>query len=442
MGFSLFPFGDFKPTDFFFGFGHEALIAVSALMVLGQGLVQTAALEPVGRLLGRFWVRLPYLSFMLTLALGAVLSAFVNNTPIVVLLLPILVSVCLRAKTSPSRILMPMGFATLIGGMGTTIGTSTNLLVVSVASDLGLERFGLFDFFYPGGHWRRGGLAYLWLVAPLLLPSRDIQLSDASPRLFDGRLQLPPESPAVGKTLSEAADLCEGKLDVMRIRRGEAAILPFPDVILRAGDRLRVRDTPQNLKLFEDTLRATLHNAHPNNEAQNPLAAEHQSLAEIAVVAGSRLDRTSLSAVRFLDQFQLVALALHRAGREILGSDDNIERTLLRPGDILLVQGAREHIARLKKSAEFLVLDATVDLPQSRKAPIALGIFVAVIAAAATGLMAHRRQRRHRRLPAAADPLPDHQPGHPSHQLVGLLRGGRQPSARPRPSWKPARRTT
>ena len=224
-------------------------------------------------------MRLPYLSFMLTLALGAVLSAFVNNTPIVVLLLPILVSVCLRAKTSPSKILMPMGFATLIGGMGTTIGTSTNLLVVSVASDLGLERFGLFDFFYPAAIGGVVGLVYLWLVAPLLLPSRDIQLSDASPRLFDGRLQLPPESPAVGKTLSEAADLCEGKLDVMRIRRGaRRPILPFPDVILRAGDRLRVRDTPQNLKLFEDTLRATLHNAHPNNEAQNPLAAEHPKL--------------------------------------------------------------------------------------------------------------------------------------------------------------------
>ena len=387
MGFSLFPFGDFKPTNFFFGFGHEALIAVSALMVLGQGLVQTAALEPVGRLLGRFWVRMPYLSFMLTLALGAVLSAFVNNTPIVVLLLPILVSVCLRAKTSPSKILMPMGFATLIGGMGTTIGTSTNLLVVSVASDLGLERFGLFDFVYPAAIGGLVGFAYLWLVAPLLLPSRDIQLSDASPRLFDGRLHLTSESPAIGKTLSEAVDLCDGKLEVIRIRRGEAAILPFPDVILRTGDRLRVRDTPQNLKLFEDALRATLHDVDPNNEAQSPLSAEHQSLAEIAVVAGSRLDRTSLSAVRFLDQFQLVALALHRAGREILGSDENIGRTLLQPGDILLVQGAREQIARLKKSAEFLVLDATVDLPQSRKAPIALGIFVAVIAAAATGLM-------------------------------------------------------
>ena len=387
MGFSIFPFGNLRPTAFFSGFGHEALIAVSALMVMGQGLVQTAALEPVGRLLGRFWTRLPYLSFMLTLAVGAVLSAFVNNTPIVVLLLPILVSVCLRAKTSPSKILMPMGFATLIGGMGTTIGTSTNLLVVSVASDLGLERFGLFDFVYPAAIGGLVGLAYLWLIAPLLLPARDIELSDGSPRLFDGRLHLSEESPVVGKTLSEAANLCDGKLEVMRIRRGEAAILPFPDVILRAGDRLRVRDRPQNLKLFEDALKATLHNIGPENEAQTPLSAEHQSLAEIAVVAGSRLDRTSLGSVRFLDQFRLVPLALHRAGREILGSDDNIERTQLRPGDILLVQGARQQIARLKRSAEFLVLDATVDLPQSRKAPIALGIFVAVVAAAATGLM-------------------------------------------------------
>ena len=387
MGFSLFPFGDFRPAAFFAGFGHEALVAVSALMVLGQGLVQTAALEPIGRLLGRIWVRLPQLSFMATLIVGAALSAFVNNTPIVVLLLPILVSVCLRAKTSPTKVLMPMGFATLIGGMGTTIGTSTNLLVVSVASDLGLRTFGMFDFLYPAAMAGALAFVYLWLIAPLLLPKRDIQLSDPSPRLFEARLHLPAQSPAVGRTLSEAVELCDGKLEAVRVRRGEAIIMPLPDVILRAGDRLRVRDTPENLKLFEDALKATLHSIDQNDSAQYTLAAENQSLAQIAVVAGSRLDRTSLRTIRFLDQFQLVVLALHRAGREILGGDDRIERTLLRPGDILLVQGPREQIARMKKSAEFLVLDATVDLPESQKAHIALGIFVAVVAAAATGLM-------------------------------------------------------
>ena len=117
VGFSLVPFeqGNLRldPVDFFYGFGHEALIAVCALMVVGQGLVLTGALEPVGRTLARAWGRMPFLSLLATLVIGAVLSAFVNNTPIVVLLLPILVSVCLRTGTSASKILMPMGFSTV-----------------------------------------------------------------------------------------------------------------------------------------------------------------------------------------------------------------------------------------------------------------------------------------------------------------------------------------
>ncbi len=387
VGFSLFPFDDFQPTDFFSGFGHEALIAVSALMVMGQGLVQTAALEPVGRVLGRFWAKQPYLSFMLTLVVGAVFSAFVNNTPIVVLLLPILVSTCLRAKTPPTKVLMPMAFATLVGGMGTTIGTSTNLLVVNVASDLGLTKFSMFDFVYPAAVGGGVALVYLWLIAPRLLPAREVQLADASPRLFEARLYLTQGSLAIGKTLSQVKALCGGKLEIARVRRRGALLMPLPDVVLKEGDRLRVRDTPTNLKEFEDILKATLHGINQEQGDSTSLSAENQSLAQIAVVAGSRLDRANLRSVRFVEQFQLAVLAVHRAGREIMTLDDNIGRALLLPGDVLLVQGPRDQIVRMKKSAEFLVLDATVDLPQSRKAQTALAIFVAVIAAAASGLM-------------------------------------------------------
>src|SRR5690606_2195278 len=107
VGFALFPYPGLEPTALFAGFAHEALIAVCALMVLGQGLVQTGALEPVGRLLAQAWGRAPFFSFLATLVVGALLSAFVNNTPIVVLLLPILISVCLRTGTSASEVLMP-----------------------------------------------------------------------------------------------------------------------------------------------------------------------------------------------------------------------------------------------------------------------------------------------------------------------------------------------
>ena len=151
VSFQLFPYQNsagqtLNPVTFFAGFAHEALIAVCGLMVAGYAIVRTGALDPVGRGLAKLWAFSPTFSVLVTLVVSALLSAVVNNTPIVVLLLPIMLNVAIRTKSSPSAILMPMGLATLLGGMTTTIGTSTNLLVVSVASDMGLSTFGMFDF--------------------------------------------------------------------------------------------------------------------------------------------------------------------------------------------------------------------------------------------------------------------------------------------------------
>jgi len=351
VGFALFPFKGLEPTDFFSGFGHEALIAVCALMVLGQGLVHTGALEPVGRILGRLWGRAPFLSLLVTLIVGAVLSAFVNNTPVVVLLLPILISVCLRTSSSSAKVLMPMGFATLVGGMGTTIGTSTNLLVVSVAVDLGLERFGMFDFVVPAAIAAGVGIVYLWLIAPRLLPDREIALADTSPRIFEARLHIEEDSPVAGKTLSDAMALSGNEMRVVRIERGDTFILPLPDVTLKAGDRLRVRDTPAKLKSFEEALKAKLYSEGHEVDEAHPLSAENQMLAEVAVVQGSSLDRTNLRFARFLSRYQLAVLALHRAGEDVWRPSEEIQEVILRPGDILLVQGAREDIVHQRTLA-------------------------------------------------------------------------------------------
>jgi len=387
VGFALFPYPGLEPTELFAGFGHEALIAVCALMILGQGLVRTGALEPVGRFLSRAWGRAPFLSFLATLLVGAVLSAFVNNTPIVVLLLPILISVCLRTGSSASRVLMPMGFATLVGGMATTIGTSTNLLVVGVASDLGLARFGMFDFALPAAIAASVAIVYLWLIAPRLLPKRKIALEDPSPRLFEARLLLDERSAAANRTLAQAKSLAGAEMNVIRIRRGDTYLVPLPDVKLKAGDRLRVRGTPQKLKSFEEALGAKLFSGDQRVDEEHPLNAEDQILAEIAVVEGSSLDRTNLRFARFLDRYQLAVLALHRAGQEIWRTTEEIQDVMLRQGDILLVQGPREQIAALKQSTEFLVLDATISLPTTARARLALGILLAVVTLAATGLM-------------------------------------------------------
>ncbi len=389
LGFEFFPYTaggeQIHAINFFMGFGHEALIAVCALMVAGQGLVRTGALEPVGRQLARLWSVSPMLSLLLTLLVGAFLSAFVNNVPIVVLLLPILVSVSLRNNRPASQILMPMGFATLVGGMSTTIGTSTNLLVVSVASDMGLARFSMFDFFIPAAIAGGVAILFLWLVAPRMLPRREGLMEDTSPRIFTAQLNVDEESSAAGKTLAELKDIAGMDLRVLQIHRDGGVVLnPFPDVIIKPGDRLSVKDTPDNLKEMEAVLGAKLYAGDERVDEEHPLEDENQQLAEIIVTQGSVLERTTLSRLRFADYYQLATLALHRAGAEIR---KEVGEVVLTVGDVLLVQGNREQIAELKRSGELLVLDATSDLPTTKRAPLALLIMAGIVGIAAIGLL-------------------------------------------------------
>ncbi len=176
-------------------------------------------------------------------------------------------------------------------------------------------------------------------------------------------------------------------MKVVRVRRGDAALMPLPDVVLKADDRLRVRDTPQRLKSYEESLKGVLFSGDHRVDEEHPLAAENQTLAELAVVQGSSLDRANLSYARFLDRYQLAVLALHRAGKDIWRANEEIHQVILQPGDVLLVQGPNEQIRKLKLTTEFLVLDSSIALPRTQRAPLALGILIAVVALAATGIM-------------------------------------------------------
>ena len=394
VGFELFPYEahgrSLHAMEFFHGFGHEALVAVCALMIVGQGLVRTGALEPLGRVLASLWRAGPLLAMLFTLTVAAVLSAFVNNTPIVVLLLPVLVSVALRTGGSPSRVLMPMGLATLIGGASTTIGTSTNLLVVAVAADMGLQPLGIFAFVVPAAMAGALGILYLCFVAPRLLPDRSTPLTDSSRRVFTAQLRIRKDSFAEGKTLSQAVERAGGEMRVLRIQRGSGTyVVNFPDAVLREDDRLLLTDTPKNLKQFETALGGTLYSGDVEVDDQHPLTAEDQQISEIVVVEGSTIEGSTLKQLQFIDRYQLVVLALHRAGEELvsLSSGKGMGDVRLRAGDVLLVQGSAEQIANLRRDDQFLVLDATADLPHSKKSPTAILIMAVVILVAAFGVL-------------------------------------------------------
>ena len=368
IGFELFPYQRNGTTlhavEFFHGFGHEALVAVCALMIVGQGLVRTGALEPLGRILAIMWRAGPMLAMLATLTVAAILSAFVNNTPIVVLLLPVLISVSLRTQTAPSSVLMPMGFATLIGGAATTIGTSTNLLVVSVAADMGLRTMGMFDFVVPAAMAGAVGIVFLCFVAPHLLPQRSTPLLDASPRVFTAHLRIRKDSFADGKTLSEAMARAGSDMRVIRIERDRNThVVNFPDTMLKADDRLLLRDTPKNLKEFETALGGTLYSGEFEVDEEHPLTAADQQISEIVVVENSPIEGATLKQLQFIDRYQLVVLALHRAGKELMKLGSKMGDVHLQAGDVLLVQGPAEQIAALRRDDKILVLDATTDLP-------------------------------------------------------------------------------
>jgi di/tricarboxylate transporter len=394
LAFQVFPYERdgvaLRAPEFFLGFGHEALVTVSCLMVMGQALETTGALKPVAMVLARTWAARPSLSLLLTLIAAAAMSAFVNNTPIVVLLLPMLVSISLSGAARASSVLIPMGFATLLGGMATTIGTSTNLLVVGVAADLGMRRLEMFDFALPAVIAGSIGLLYLWLVVPRLLPDRTPLMKDTSPRVFEALLYVAEDSAAKGKTLAEVRKELGGKIRILSVERGDGLVLArLPTVELRPGDKLRVRDTPENLKEFERVLGAKLHTVGEDKHLvteEHPLSAEGQQLAEIVVTESSPLQGRTLSELRFVERYNLVVLAIHRAGPGGAVSGD-LPEVRLRSGDVLLLQGAGERIAELKRSGHLLVLDATVDLPQTKKAPLALAIMAVVVALAALGIV-------------------------------------------------------
>lgn len=392
LGFELFPYagpeGEFRATDLYAGFAHPALIAVSSLMILGYGLVRTGALEVVSAFLSRLWKKNASISFLLTMLLAAFLSSFVNNTPIIILLLPIMVSVCIKNNINASSVLLPINFATLLGGMGTTIGTSTNILVVTIAAQLGVIEFGIFDFALPAVGVGLLGLCYLWLIAPRLLPTRELALNDEAGRIFTAQLYVTEDSPLAGKMLKELIAATHGEMAVERIRRTEEIIIvPLPDVHVQAGDRLLVRDTPSQLKAYEQALRCVLYAGDHVLDESHPLPAADQQLAEIAVYPGSALNRATLAHTRFHEKKELSVVAIHRAGRAITEMPTGIQNVPLRIGDVLLVQGSARAVEDLKAQPDLMVLDATRDLPRRRKAPMALLVMFCVIALASTRLL-------------------------------------------------------
>ncbi|HMQ72294.1 MAG TPA: SLC13 family permease [Rubrivivax sp.] len=387
--FFVFPMQGVEPYRFFGGFGHPALVAICSLMILGRSLVLTGALDPAARQLAWLVARAPWLALLVVLVGAAAMSGFVNDTPLVVLLIPLLATALRRAGRAPAFMLMPMNHAVLIGGMATTIGTSTNVIVVSLAVALGVPMLGMFDFYPLVAVAALPALAYLWLVAPWLL--RDVapaQPAQAQP-VFDAELRVVDGSPLVGATVRAVLRRAGGRLPLRQIRRADGTLAaPLPALVLRAGDRLVLCDTVEHLKEAEARLGAPLHDFDAAAPAGDAAPTLDLVAAQLVVTPQSPLVGRTVRGERLQEKYQLTLIGLRKARDSAERQPrENLADVRVEPGDVLLLQGHADAMRLLQRDGVALMLDERLALPRRRKSPVALLTLAGVVLAAGVGGM-------------------------------------------------------
>jgi len=382
--FEVFPFEatvGVSGATFLRGFGNEALITICLLLILAKGVEVSGALHAVGKLLSRIWLGHRHLALLATLVFAAFTSAFANNTPIVVMMLPILVGVAHRVEIPPSKILMPVGFATIIGGMSTTIGTSTNLLVVSISEELGLPRLQMFDFVLPATLAAAVGIIYLWLVAPKLLPVRPSLLAGTAPRIFNAIVELGSDSSFVGRALSQVVRELGQDIRIVSIERGNAIeLVRLPTLELRTGDRLQIRGTPEAIHAAKSLIGGT--------DTSGALVRKlDDRVVEVVVTRDSPLHGQQLSRAQESELRGLHPIGWYRPGLHRGSKLQRLRDPRLQNGDVLLMQGPRQQINHLIDTPQIMILARTIQVPRTGHARLALGTMVGVVAVAALDLL-------------------------------------------------------
>jgi di/tricarboxylate transporter len=302
--------------------------------------------------------------------------------------------------------LLPMNYAVLIGGMATTIGTSTNLIVVAIAAGLGVGPFSLFDFYTLVMLAAVPALLYLWLLAPRLLAHVKPPTELLSAQVFEAELQVEPESWLDGRELREAFKASGHRLQLLEVRRGNRVLTRLPSMKLRAGDRLLIQETAENLKEVESSLRAKLHDVEteaeveaappPSKSGKSGKSGESSDekkapvsaiVAQLIVTPESPLNGRSVRQEAIAQRYGVAIVGLRpREGRQGWQRENPNDRRLA-AGDILLLQGQEAAMQQAQHDGIGLLLDAQFALPRQDKALLALLTMAVVVFLAATKIL-------------------------------------------------------
>lgn len=370
------------------GFSNEAVVTVAAMFVLSSGLHRTGAIDLLGQQIARIAGASETKLLLVSVAMVIPLSAFVNNTPVVVVMIPVILGVLRQSGAAPSRIFMPVSFASQLGGSLTLVGTSTNLLVAGLVVELGLPRLRLFDITPPALALTAVGVLYLIFIAPRLLPIRlaPQDLVEAYElRDYLTVLQVLPDSPMAGRSLRDSGFGASVGLQILAIDRGGHRIArPDAGTTIEAGDILISEGKIADIAKVEEIEHLRIVGAQSSLDVlgqQEPEEPEEPQLAEMIVPPRSRIVGRSLRQVNFRRRYGAPVLGIQRHGASL---HERLGNVRLRAGDILLVQGTSAELQQLHDS-ETLALLGAVRLPvrRTRKMKIAVAIMAGVILLAA-----------------------------------------------------------
>ena len=382
-------------ADLLAGFASPALITIMALLVIGQALVQTGALDEPARRLVSFGASYPRLVTMLSLALVMLLSAIMNNTPVVVIFIPILSALSEKLDHTVSHVMIPLSYAAILGGNMTLIGSSTNLLVAGELELLTGRSIDFFEFTIPGLILAVAGYVYIALIAPRLLEDRATmadQLAGRGGKQFIVQMEVTRDSALDGQQAK--AGMFPGLKDmtVRLVQRGEQAMLPpFEDITLRPGDMVIVAATRSTLtetlarwpSLFKGAWSEAESAQAPGTGTAPP--EEDRVLAEAVVAPASRMGGRTLAQIGFRAQTGCLVLGIQRRSRMIRSAMSTIR---LEAGDVLLIMGRRKDVLGLRSNRDVLLLEwSAAEMPMTTNAGRALAIFAGVVATAASGMV-------------------------------------------------------
>jgi di/tricarboxylate transporter len=379
--------GVLTPEEGFSGFSNAATVTVAAMFVISAGLRQTGAVSFLAILSTRIFTRSYWAGVALTMPLIGIASAFVNNTPVVAVFIPVLLGVSRDTSISATRLLLPISFASMFGGILTLVGTSTNILVSSIAADHGLPAFGMFEFTMLGALFFVAGMVYMLTVGVRMLPERKAERSLTSRYEMADYLTdvvLLPEAPSVGSAVSASPLVQDLDVDVLAVLRdGRLLEEETGSIVLEAGDVLRLRCDVRQIQKLKNSVGCHVKGDKPLRDED--FDAEELALMEVIVAPNAALEGQTIRGVNFRKTFRATAIALRHRG-ELL--HEGFRSTRLYAGDAILVEALRRDAEQLRTDTNFVVT-SEIEVPVYRRSRLAaaLLITVAVIVTAALEIL-------------------------------------------------------